>query len=174
MAYSTNPITVERMAQYLTPLQGGGEVVFKVEPKKARWLTYRLHEALRILQDNPGLMPEVPRNYRIETTAPGEVVATPKVAPRVEVVVGHQATVDARPASGIEDIINRWNSNEGDKLYLANAGLTEDQLVDLYEWATEAGVVFFESAGALTLMPHNPEVAPFAWTPEDLDGGLDS
>lgn len=171
MAYSTNPITVERMSEFLTPLQGGGVVHFKVSTGKARWFSYRLREALSILQTNSNLLPEVPRDYRIEVVAHDRVSAVPKDKPTVELVVGQSpsaSTMDTRPIGSIEDIISRWESHhDGGKLFFANANLTQDQLVQLYDWAVDNEVRFFENSGALTLIPASDEAAPYAWSPDD-------
>lgn len=171
MGYSTNPITVERNLPYLQHLTGG-EVRFRTD--KPRWLAGKLRECLAILRENPELAPTVQRDYRVEIASSREVIASPKDAPKIEVISQKsKTTVQTQATYGPADIITQWGRHVAvsigppSKLHFASANLSKDQLYSLWEWAQDNGVMFFEAAGALTLMPHDSETAPFAWSPND-------
>jgi hypothetical protein len=185
MAYSTNPITVERMLPYLEPLRGGNEVKYKA-PGRARWLAYRIREALAVAKLHPERFPDfaalgdtlrvlvrgfdevhVVHKQRIEVEALPQWAESPAPAARAEAVV--------REVISPEVIVQEWvrEGRGGDKLYFPNADLDREALLQLHEWAQEAGVLLFENLGALTLMPlaGNEELREFTWDPtEGLDG----
>lgn len=186
MAYSENPITVERMLPYLEPLEEGGEVRWRA-PGKARWLAYRIREALAIAREHQQRFPsiaEMAEHYRIEVHGKDEVHA--RLKPRVEVET-EPLTLRAwapRPYVGmaeaiVEDIsssevlMKEW-AREGrtaGKLYFPNTDLGPDGLMVLWEWAQNEGVLIFENLGAITLLPKegNEDAAEFAWDPSELD-----
>lgn len=169
MAYSTSPVTALRMESYLTPLSGGGEVRYRVDPNKTKWFAYRMREALSVLGQYPELLPEVPRNYSIKVTSTREVVAVPKEPdPTIEVMVGSAeggSVLATRRPTTVEEIVEQWR---GTKMFVPGAGLDPDQLVQLFNAGQKVGFAFFVNDGSLTLLPFADEAAEFAWTPEDL------
>lgn len=178
MAYSQNPVTVERMLSYLKPLVDGQECIWRTAPNKSRWLAYRIREALAVAREFPERFPELARSrYRIEVLSSQEVRARFSAAPEIEVGVYSEeiprsARVQTEETRTAQQIMDDWFENpKREKMYFPNADLDDHELVALYKWATdEAQVLMFENAGALTLLPleGNEDTADYAWTPEDL------
>lgn len=50
-------------------------------------------------------------------------------------------------------------------LHFPNAGLSYEELVELYAWATPLGLLLFEVDGALTLQRKTLDLVQFAWAP---------
>lgn len=182
MAYSTSPLTLKRMEDYLLPLRGGGELQWGVEPHRVRWFSYKLREALALLrtlpeEDIPEKLRGLP-DYRIEVVNARTVRAVPKDLPDIEVKEAKtgRSTMETTQVTSLQNIVDRWTirAPQEDRIYFPNTMLSGEQLLDLHEWASESGVIFFENAGALTLMPHegNEDAAEFAWSPEDLEEDL--
>lgn len=185
MAYSDSPITVQRMEPYLAPLLGGNEVKYKV-PGRARWLAYRIREALAVAKLHHEKFPdfaELGDTLRVLVRGFDEVHVVRKQPARIEVETLPQwaepptlsrAEAIVRETITPEVIVQEWvrEGRGGDKLYFPNADLSREALLQLHEWAQEAGVLLFENLGALTLMPlaGNEDLCEFAWDPtEELD-----
>lgn len=184
MAYSSNPITVERMRPFLQPLAEKRECIWRTAPGKSKWLAYKIREALKIAREHPDMYPEFIWTDRLQIRNPSstEVEAVIKPETLVEVDVRYvepqtgttAARMDTTEVLGVEDIARRWEQLKHieTKVYFPSAGLDAEQLLELYAWAQAEGVIFFENAGALTLLRHDPETAEFAWTPDDLEEEL--
>lgn len=54
-------------------------------------------------------------------------------------------------------------------LHFPNAGLSYEELVELYGWATELGLILFEVDGALTVQRKTLDLVEFAWAPIAVD-----
>lgn len=176
MAYSSSPLTVERMLPYLEPLVEGRETFFRTEPGRSRWLAYKLREALAVAREHPERFPELARlDFRFEVDSSREVRAVPRDQTSIEVLSAPRpsaARMNTLSVGSAQDVIDHWEAlSEAarTKVYMPNADLSPNELHRLWQWASEAGVIFFENAGALTLMPLDEELAPLAWGPEDLD-----
>lgn len=175
MAYSESPLTVQRMLEYLQPLLESSTVAWNVEPSpgEARRFAYKIREGLYAAAVNHELFPELARLYqqvsvRVVSRSRIEVIPAGKSIRAVldgESPLPH-AEVETRSGLPVEDIIHRWELGAEAKLYFPRAELSTVDLRRLYDWAQQEGVIFFENAGAITLMRHDPEVADYAWKPQ--------
>jgi hypothetical protein len=181
VAYSESPLTVLRMREYLQPLLESSTVAWNIEPLPgaARRFAYKLREGLYAAAANPEQFPDLAQLHgrvavrvvsrgRVEvgqaarlSVSRGEASEASLVELRPE---GH-TEVETREGVSLVDITLRWELGAEAKLYFPKANLSERQLHDLWIWANASGVLFFENAGALTLMRHDPEVEEFAWKP---------
>lgn len=184
MAYSESPLTVQRMMEYLQPLLESSTVAWNVEPRPgaARRFAYKLREGLYAAAANAQEFPELAQLYgrvsvRVTSKSRVEVGQALRIAiNRGEVEEGKlwlerpegHAEVETREGIGLEEITQRWEIGAEAKLYFPRAHLSERQLHDLWIWANASGVIFFENAGAITLMRHDPEVADYAWKPKEV------
>lgn len=183
MAYSKSPQTALRMLPYLQALRDGGEVTYRVDSRNTAWLQYKLRDALQATKlplDGLSLSEEelaaiielrnVADNYSIKVVGPGEVKAELKDAPKIEVVltkVYKQTFVETAPRVDVDYIIDRWQKRPmgEEKMYFPNASLDYAKLLELHSWCEENGTIFFEDAGAVTLLPWDEETAEYAWQP---------
>ena len=179
MAYSESPITVERMRDNLLPLIGSARVTWRVDDGQARRFAYKVREALAVAQLHRERFPELAAaadaGWRV--TVPDRTTVRAELAPALRARVVNEdaevptarAEVDTRKGMTIDNIIARWEIGSESKITFQNADLSREDLLRLYEWAQGVGVMFFENTGALTLVAYEPDTAPFAWSPEDLE-----
>ena len=173
MAFSESPVTVRAMLPYLGPLIEGRETQWRVADGAARWFAYRIREALFAARANPTLFPELATaNFRIEVIGRDEVRAIAKGYPQVEIVADEvpAPALMQTEAQTVEQIAQEWlrQGRTAEKLYFPNADLSQSDLLLLHEWAQQHAVMFFENAGAVTLLPYDEATAEYAWSPEDL------
>ena len=82
--------------------------------------------------------------------------------------VGGRQTLGGKQT--VASIVSFMLENPGVTLHVPEAGLAPEELESLYNWASKRDLVFFESAGQLTIQHRDvdPEAADFAWSPEDI------
>jgi hypothetical protein len=180
VGYSKNPITLERMLPWLEPLKQG-PTTYRTEPGRSAWFAYRVRAALHAARANADRWPEwaALAPVRVEVLSDTEVRVTPGAAPRISWAAA-EAPRDVRTGvssgTSLDSIKERWELRSvlEDRLYFPEAYLGPKDLHALWEWAREAGVLLFENAGALTLLPlrGNEDAADYAWDPSDLDEAL--
>lgn len=167
------------MLPYLDPLLRGEQCDWTTEPNRSGWWAYKVREALHAASENADRFPELAAahgTYKIEVTGSRSVRATPRTAP---VVLVQSPSVAPHVAMQVEgnltplNLIEKWRAKAPgtDKLYFPNAHFDSQQLLELWELAKFENIIFFEVSGAITLMVHDEEHAPFSWTPEDLEEG---
>lgn len=181
MGYSHSAVTVENARPYIDSLLGAEEVVWRTSPRRARWLAAKIREALTIArEDFPEEYPEfAAMKVKVEVLSGERVRARPRDIPQVEVdsVLIESVIPRVRAASELgtfdtAGIKARWEikSPLEERLHFPEANLPKEGLLDLYEWAQANGVLMFENAGAVTLLPlqGNEDSADYAFTPADL------
>jgi hypothetical protein len=182
MAYSESPVTVERMLPYLEPLLEGGSVAWNIEPVPgaAKKFAYKIREALFAAAVHSHTYPQLAELYgdslevRVVSSSRVEVIPAGR-RPSIQRVEEESSTkrhaeVETRGVLSVEDVIARWEIGAESKLYFPKADFSPAQLEELWQWTTTHDVLFFENAGALTLMNFAEDVAEYAWKPE---GGED-
>jgi hypothetical protein len=180
MAYSESPVTVQRMLPYLQPLiDGEGQAAWRVEEGRARRFAYRVREALYAAQLHPDLFPELAAlEVRVAVVSRSHVQATLRLPEFVAEPLDEdlassprQTTVETTRAPGVGHILDLWHRRlmPEDKLYVPHANLKREELHKLWTHLQPSGAIFFEAAGALTILPlmGNEDSAPFAWNPEE-------
>lgn len=68
----------------------------------------------------------------------------------------------------IWSIKEAWRSSQPSNtpLHFPNASLSYEEMVELYGWATEMGLILFEVDGALTVQRKTLDLVEFAWAPQ--------
>lgn len=180
MAYSMNPITVERFEPILRPLVTSSEVTWRTKPGRARWLAYKVREALHVASLYEDRFPELARlDVRVQVLSAERVRAVAREREEINVddtvvesSVSRPRTAAETGSQSVEDVIARWElrSPLEDRVYFPEANLDPDSLKRLWLWAEGTDVLIFDSAGALTLLPRsgNEDAAEYAWTPEEI------
>ena len=196
MAYSNNPITLERMLPDLRPLcEGATEVTWRVNAGQAQWWAHRLREALRLarrLRSAPtGLKrqfvtrvlsetvvrvslkqqaPERDLSFDLDPLDTQSQEERAKISSRIHALVDvTESEPNAEPVEWVRQLWYRAISQGESKLYLPRAGLARSELLELHAWTQTEGLIFFEDEGSLTLMLRlgNESAAAYAWSPED-------
>lgn len=176
MAFSDSPLTVQRMLTYLMPLIEGRETTWRVDAGKARWFAYRIREALFAARSNADIYPELAAaRYRVEVLSSREVRAVQRPA-LLQVEVDSEplqrpeaARVQTQKNVTLEQLQHAWDdAEEAGKLYFPNAGLSAEDLLQFHDWTVARGLMFFENAGAITLMQADSAMLEYAWSPSDL------
>jgi len=192
MGYSTNIKTLEAQLDNLAMLRQGKACAWTVAPNESHRFAYKIREALWIARNVPearNKYPELARaaeHFRIEVTSSREVqarAARSTVDAEVRplgggVTTGLEAAGPPKALMGPQtaaSIIQTWMDTQpsNERYHFPQANLTRDELLKLHGWAVQQGWIFFESDGAITLQRKTLDVAEFAWSPEDLNEGME-
>lgn len=188
MAYSTNPITVERLRPDLQELEEKGTARWTVEPGRAHHFAQKVREVFyvaRLHRERYPRLAAIADVTRVVVVSSREVQAIPKKGLDVVAAPGSVGVA----VSGLEDsgaphvrkgaqsaaaIIHTWLSAQpsNDKFYFPEAALPPLELRKLHKWSIERKLIMLVAHdGALTLQKRevDPRLVPFAWSPEDLE-----
>jgi hypothetical protein len=188
LGYSQNPAVLEDFLREvdLTDMKLGLPCAWETEPGEASGFAYRLRQALFIASLYPHDYPELAEahaKYRVSVPSAHRVEAIASQVRKVTVarvgreLVGVQhggAEPFGKPSAEVgltkaEGVIASWQArgNFADPLVIKQHRLEYNELVKLYYWAKERGLMMLEAAGMLTLAKKEISVMPHAWRPRE-------
>lgn len=179
MAYSTSRKTLEAMLPLLEPLKSG-PCEWTTPPELVAKLAYKIREAFYIARLYRDEYPEIAQaadTYKLSVSRDGIIravhatVQTARVT-QIAAPTRQAASLEHFGSQSVESILRAWRDAQMKgqrKLHFGEARLSPAELMELFDWCADNECLFFESAGAITLQVHDPDLADFAWSPDDLE-----
>lgn len=185
MGYSVSPETVERIQRELdlSVLAAGKPCKWQVtkDPLVTRRKAFRIREALSIAARFPQTFPELARaaeHFAIHIVEDGLIEARWKVGKTESSVASttptfggetHGIPVPSVSLRSAGDVIDSWRRHlpSSDPLHFTSTALSPEELLVLYTWAQENGLMLLVDSEreTLTVSLIEPSVLEFAWHP---------
>lgn len=122
-------------------------------------------ERIRIVVVNPSTV-----EARLQKGTPEALVLTGQAAPMSGYENPGRSTVTITKQT-VWSVQEAWRGQQPSNipLHFPHAGLTYDELVQLYAWAESMHLMLFEVDGALTVQPKSLDLVGFAWSPHVVE-----
>jgi hypothetical protein len=122
-------------------------------------------ERIRIVVVNPSLV-----EARLQKATPEALVLTGQAAPMSGYENPGRSTVTLAKQT-VWSIQEAWRGQQPSNtpLHFPHAGLSYDELVELYTWAESMHLMLFEADGALTIQPKSLDLLQYAWSPRVVE-----
>jgi hypothetical protein len=195
LGYSTSVVTLQRLYEYIKPLEFGEPYVWITDEGEAARLAYKIREALYVAKLHTEQFPELAAaadRFVIEVVSSTKVQARLSIAPtEARILSSHGDVAPQHGDSGSPTlgriiatsgeqtaftIIEAWKKSQPNltPINFPSAKLNYEQLLALWNWAQTwkpkpLMIMYDEESGSLTLGPIEADVVKYSWHPHKED-----
>lgn len=191
MAYSRSIVTLNRLYQYIQPLENGEPYAWICKQGYSHTLAYKIREALFVAKlhaESYPLLADAADKLVIEVVSPTKVQARLSVVPTEAMILSGE---NVSPTHGLQSgplgrivstageqtaftIIEAWKRSQPNltPINFPQAKLDYTQLLALWNWCQQwkpRPLMIMEDEGSITLGPTEDAVVAYSWHPNEGD-----